>query len=92
MKIFRETLAFLTSGEFFSGVIERLLALLVSVAVFAAVIVSYVYKPELLLYLLILGMLCMGWFMLYFIFPEFHEWINKMRRFIISLLSKLRKK
>jgi len=92
MKIFRETLAFLTSGEFFSGLIERLFALLVSVAVFAAVIVCYIYKPEILLYLLILGMLVMGWFMLYFIFPEIHEWINDLKRFISRLLTKFRTK
>ena len=92
MKIFKETLAFLTSGEFFSGVIERMFALLVSIAVFAAVILCYVYKPEILLYLLILGMLAMGWFMLYFIFPEIHEWIHGIKRYLTKLLDKYRSK
>ena len=92
MKLFKETLAFLTSGEFFSGVIERMFALLVSVAVFALVILCYIYKPEILLYLLILGMLVMGWFMLYFIFPEFHEWINHFRRFWGKFWQKYRMK
>ena len=92
MKIFKETLAFLTSGEFYGSVIERLFALLVSIAVFIAVIISYIYMPQILLYLLILGMLVMGWFMLYFVFPEIHEWINKIRRYINSLLTRIRLK
>ena len=92
MKLFKETIAFLTSREFFSGVVERLFALLVSIVVFAAVILSYVYEPRILLYLLILGMLVMGWFMLYFVFPEIHERIYELRRYIAGLLSKHRRK
>lgn len=92
MKLFKETLAFITSGEFFSGVIERMFALLVSVAVFAAVIACYIYKPEILLYLLILGMVVMGWFMLYFIFPEIHESIHQFRRWLGRLWAKHRSK
>ena len=92
MKLFKETIAFITSGELFSGVIERLYALTVSIAVFAGVILCYIYKPKILLYLLILGMLVMGWFMLYFIFPEFHEWINELKRNIDKRLAKYRAK
>ena len=92
MKLFKETLAFFTSGDFFTGVIERMFALVVSVAVFAAVIISYIYKPEILLYLLIAGMLTMGWFMLYFIFPEIHERINELQRYLNRQIKKLRSK
>lgn len=92
MKIVKEMLAFLSSGEFFSGVIERMFALLVSVALFAALILCYVYKPVILLYILIAGLLIMGWFMLYFIFPEIHERIAGLKRFIRSLPAKFRSK
>ena len=92
MKLFKDTIAFLTSGEFFTGVIERLFALTVSIVVFAAVILCYIYKPNILLYFLILGMLVMGWFMLYFIFPEIHEWINGIKRLMGKLLAKYRLK
>ena len=92
MKLFRETIAFFTNGEFFAGVIECMFALAVSVAVFAAVIISYIYKPEILLYLLIAGMLIMGWFMLYFIFPELHERVNELQRYFNRQIKKLRSK
>ena len=87
MKLFKQTLAFLTSSEFFAGTIERLFALVVSIAVFAAVIVCYIYKPIILLYLLIAGMCLMGWFMLYFIFPEIHERLYSIRRLLINLFT-----
>ena len=92
MKLFKETLEFLKSGEFFSGVIERMFALLVTIVFFAAIIVCYVFKPIILLYVLILGMLIMGWFMLYFIFPEAHEWLHATKRRLLNVVNKLKNK
>ena len=88
MKLFKETMKFLKSGEFFSGVLDRLFALSVSIIFIGITIYCFVYKPVILFYLLIVGMLVMGWFMLYFIFPDLHEWFYSIKRTLVKLISR----
>ena len=92
MKLFRETIEFLKSGEFYGGLIERMFALVVCVGIFAALAFAFIYKPIILLYVLIAGMLVMGWFMLYFVFPELHEWIHAAKTWVTGAINRLLKR
>ena len=90
MKLFEETIKFLKSSEFFTGILDRIFLLLFSAVFFGLLIYVFIYKPVILFYLLVAGMLVMGWFMLYFIFPGAQEWVFSLRRALVQLLSKFK--
>ena len=78
MTFLKELLGFLKSREFFSGIIERLLLLVICVVVYLVLIVGFLYEPAYLFYLIIIGMLFMAGLMLYLIFPGFREKMNSL--------------
>ena len=89
MSFLKELVSFLKSREFFSGVFERTIVLLVCVVIYLLLIIGFLYKPAYLFYLIILGMVFMAGFMLYLMFPEFREKMQLINNKINHMINKM---
>lgn len=87
MKLFEATRKLFTDKSIFSTLLDQVHALALTLGVFLIVGFFFIFKPIILLYLLIAGMLVAGWFMLYFIFPDLHSWTQIHQK---NLMKKLR--
>ena len=87
MKLFKDTIKLLRNQKYFDDSLDSIYALALIIMVFFVIGFVYIFKPVILLYLLILGMLVMGWFMIALLFPDLFEKIQKVKRSILSVFK-----
>ncbi len=88
METVKKILHCLLHGDYFESVLDHIYGLALAVGVFIVVGYFYIFNPVILLYVLLAGLLFVGWFMMYFLVPEWYEQIQKIKDFIVQLFNK----
>lgn len=85
MKLFKDSLKLLRDKSYFEHTLDAVYAVALIAGLFMLIGYFFIYKPIVLLFILIAGMLIMGWFMLAVLFPDLHEQIQVARRWLMQL-------
>ncbi len=88
METVKKVLHYLLRGDYFESVLDHIYGLALAAGVFFVVGYFYIFNPVILLYVLIAGMLFVGWFMMYFLVPEWYDRIQKLKYSIVQLFNK----
>lgn len=84
-----QALKYLLYGDYFDTVLERMFGIALAIGLFLAIGYIFMVKPVILFYLLIAGMLVMGWFMMILLFPDFFHQLRAMMTSVVQFLSKI---
>ena len=88
MKLFKDSIKLLRDKNSFSSTLDLVHAIALTVGLFVLIGFFFIYKPVVLLVILVAGMLVMGWFMLATFFPELHEQLQTAKRWLIQLFPR----
>jgi hypothetical protein len=88
MKKLNKALNKLLHGDYFDTVLEHIYAVALVVLLFLAIGYFFIFYPIVLLYLLIAGMLLMGWFMMIALFPDFYHQVRSIMTSALQFFGK----
>ena len=89
MKKLKQALKYLLYGNYFDTVLEHIYSVALTIGLFLAIGYFFIFYPIALLYLLILGMLVMGWFMMALLFPDLFAQLNAIMTSVLQFLRKI---
>ena len=88
MESVKKFLQYLLGEGYFHSVRDLIFGLVVTAGVFFAIGYFYIFYPKIIVYFLIACFLYAGWFMMYFLVPEWYDRIQKLKYFIVHLFNK----
>ena len=88
METVKKVLRYLLSKDYFDSVLDLIYGLAFTAGVFIVIGYFYIFNPTIIFYFLIVCFLILGWFMMYFLVPEWYDRIQKLKYSIIQLFNK----
>jgi hypothetical protein len=88
MKTVKKVLQYLLSEGYFHSALDIIYGLALTAGVFFVIGYLYIFYPAIIVYFMIACFLVAGWFMMYFLVPEWYDRIQKLKYFIVQLFNK----